>query len=156
MRFVIGWIAVAFVLSSCTPPAPVEKTVDASESVDLGAEFIGSWSLGSFTRKGDDGEAVYPMGEDAFGRIVYADNGKMTVVLMASGGASREDEGFFAYSAGYVVDADAGTVTHHVEACNAPEWIGTDRVRAFELVDADTLALRPLEGDSELVWHRER
>jgi hypothetical protein len=48
------------------------------------------------------------------------------------------------------------TVTHHIEAALAPGWVGGDRVRTFEMMGDDRVALRPREGTSELIWQRER
>ena len=110
----------------------------------------------SFKNTNDEGETIYPYGEDGFGRIVYGENGKMAVILMRLRRDAREDGGFFAYTGGYTVDEEASTVTHHVEACVAPGWVGSDRVRRFELLGEDRIALRPQEGTSELVWRREK
>jgi len=63
--------------------------------------------------------------------------------------------GFFAYSGSFTVDAEAGTVTHHIEAAFAPNWIGSDRVRAFEILSENRILLRPREGRSQLTWQRE-
>lgn len=119
-------------------------------------ELEGSWTLVSWTSKNDAGETIHPYGEDAFGRIVYSSNGTMLVVLSGQGRASVSDSGFFAYSGGYTVDENEGTVTHHIEACSNPEWVGRDRTRRFEFLAADRVALRPVESSAELVWQREK
>jgi hypothetical protein len=67
-----------------------------------------------------------------------------------------EQRRFFAYSGPFTIDPEAGTITHRIEACMAAEWVGTDRVRRFEFLSDDRIALRPLEGSSELIWQRER
>lgn len=141
-----------FFLFSCSfAMLPLESHA-ADESAN---QFLGSWSLVSFTNQNEQGETIYPLGENAFGRISYGKNGKMMVVLMRTGREARGDEGFFAYTGNYTIDIAASTVTHHIESCIAPDWIGTDRVRKFEMLDANRIVLRPVEGAAELIWQRE-
>jgi len=129
------------------------ESLAADESA---SQFLGSWSLVSFTNQNEQGETIYPLGENAFGRISYGKNGKMMVVLMRTGLEARGDEGFFAYTGDYTIDTAASTVTHHIESRIAPDWVGTDRVRSFEMLDADHIVLRPVEGAAELIWQREK
>ena len=126
-----------------------------ADSDDAAGQFVGSWSLVSFTDVGENGKTIHRYGEGAFGRITYGTNGKMMVVLMRRGREDINDGEFFSYTGSYDIDEVAGTVTHHVEACNAPSWVGTDRVRKFEMLDGNRIALRPVEGTSELIWNRE-
>ena len=126
-----------------------------ADSKDAASQFVGSWSLVSFTDVDENGKTIHRYGESAFGRITYGTNGKMMVVLMRRGREKIDDRDFFAYTGSYDVDADASTVTHHIEACNAPDWVGTDRIRKFEMLDGNRIALRPVEGTSELIWQRE-
>ena len=110
----------------------------------------------SFMDKNEQGETIDRYGKGAFGRIVYGENGKMIVVLMRLGRENLEDPDFFSYTGNYDIDEAAGTVTHHIEACIAPSWVGADRVRKFEMLDENRIALRPVEGTSELIWQREK
>ena len=126
-----------------------------ADSDDVAGQFIGSWALVSFTDVDEKGKTIHRYGENAFGRITYGTNGNMMVVLMRRGREDINDSEFFSYTGSYDVDEVAGTVTHHVEACNAPSWVGTDRVRKFEMLDGNRIALRPVEGTSELIWQRE-
>ena len=126
-----------------------------ADSEDAAGQFAGSWSLVSFIDVDENGKTIHRYGEGAFGRITYGTNGKMMVVLMRRGREDINDSEFFSYPGSYDVDDVAGTVTHHVEACNAPSWVGTDRVRKFEMLGGDRIALRPVEGTSELIWQRE-
>ena len=52
------------------------------------------------------------------------------------------------------VQQGAQTVTHHVEACSAPNWVGTDRVRTFRFSDDSlTLCAATPDGSQQvLVW----
>lgn len=126
-----------------------------AEANEAASQFVGSWSLVSFTDSDENGETIHRFGENAFGRITYGANGMMMVVLMRRGREDINDSEFFSYTGSYDVDDVAGTVTHHVEARNAPSWVGTDRVRKFEILDGDRIALRPVEATSELIWQRE-
>ena len=130
-------------------------SVAAAQSNDAKSQFIGSWSLVSFTDVDDEGNTILRYGENAFGRISYDERGRMMVVLMRRGRDDITDQDFFAYTGSYSIDEAAGTVTHHVEACNAPSWVGTDRTRKFEFLEGNRIALRPVEGTSELIWQRE-
>ena len=126
-----------------------------AESDSPASQFVGSWSLVSFTDVDENGKTIDRYGENAFGRITYGTNGKMMVVLMRRGREDVSDSEFFSYTGSFDIDEVAGTVTHHVEACNEPSWVGTDRVRKFQMLDGDRIALRPVEGTSELVWQKE-
>ena len=145
----------SFLLYSCSPEDLISESVAANSPTDILRQFIGSWSLVAFTDTNEQGDTIHRYGEDAFGRIVYGANGTMIVVLMRSGRESLVDSEFFAYTGSYDIDETAGTVTHHIEACIEPDWIGTDRVRQFEMLSENRIALRPVEGTSELIWRRE-
>jgi len=119
------------------------------------SQFLGSWSLVSWTDTDEQGETISRYGDDPFGRIVYLENGRMMVVLMRQGRGALQDADYFSYSGTFDIDEVAGTVTHHIEACIQPSWIGGDRVRTFEMVGSNRIALRPVEGNGELVWQRE-
>jgi Lipocalin-like domain len=154
MRYFL-FVALGIAWSACAPGEKASAPVAVSAPRDAASRLVGTWSLVSF-KNTVDGATVYPMGEDAAGRIVYGASGKMAVVLMRLGREASGDPGFFAYSGGYRVNEEDETVAHHIEACIAPDWLGTDRVRKFEFLDDDRIALRPVEGASELIWQRER
>ena len=137
------------------PVGSINISVAATESIDIRNQFIGSWSLVSFTDVDDAGNTILRYGGNAFGRISYDERGRMMVVLMRRGRDDITDQDFFAYTGSYSIDEAAGTVTHHVEACNAPSWVGTDRTRKFAFLEGNRIALRPVEGTSELIWQRE-
>ncbi len=170
------WLPLLCLISiGCATEQDVSETVRVDLSPSVADRFVGSWTLASWTRSSSSGEIRHPYGEDAFGRIMYQPNGRMMVVLMRRDrpGVLLSDatpEGlrdiivgsFFSYTGRYTVDQEAGTVTHHVEGCVAPTWVGTDQVREFEFVAEDQIALRPPpnteeedEWQSELIWQRE-
>jgi hypothetical protein len=161
--FVAGLI-IALSSGLLAPPAGAQR-----ESLHSG-DLVGSWVLVSYTRDVGEGDTIYPFGEDGFGRLIYQSNGTMAMVLMRrdrsklSGGwaarTQQESEAitreFFAYSGTYTVDAGIGTVTHHVEACSNPAWVGGDQVRDIKRLSPERMLQRPAEGPaSEVIWQRE-
>jgi len=152
-KYTSGFFIMCFLLFPYSSGMLLSESHAAGDTAD---QFLGSWSLVSFKDKNEQGETIDRYGKGAFGRIVYGANGNMMVVLMRHGREDLQDPDFFSYTGSYDVDAAAGTVTHHIEACIAPSWVGVDRVRKFEMLDANRIALRPVEGTSELIWQREK
>jgi hypothetical protein len=139
-------------------------------------KFVGSWRLvaSEFWR----GEAVvYPLGEQAQGRIWYDGAGNMGAQLMRperarlhgetespEGVAALREafEGYTAYFGTYAVDEGRGVVVHHVLGSLLPNWVGRNLERYYAFADNDTcLTLTtppmgptdtPLVG--KLVWER--
>ncbi len=138
--------------------------------------FLGVWRLIRCRRTFQDGRIEYPYGERAVGRITYDNAGRMSALLMKpgrrstvapgvsllAGDASAEEireavNGFVAYYGTFDVDAAAGTVIHHVQACLVPSWVGTDLKRAYRF-DGVRLVLTAATPASvlEIIWERER
>jgi hypothetical protein len=127
-------------------------------------KLIGDWKFISMKARTAKGEVIYPYGEDGYGMLIYTSTGHMSALLMrrnrpkfVSGdpftGTPEEIkaafEGFDAYCGTYEVDAENGTVTHHVEASRLPDWVGTDQVRQFRFSD-DKLTITasfPVKGE---------
>jgi hypothetical protein len=141
-------------------------------SEDVTCRFIGSWSLVSWTLTTPDGQIEFPYGEDALGNIIYTGDGRMAAHLMRRGrrlfaSENRRDStleersaaflDYFSYCGPYTVQAEAQTVTHQVEACSSPNWVGTDRVRTFRFSgDSLTLGATLADGSKHtLVWKRQ-
>jgi hypothetical protein len=136
---------------------------------------VGAWRLVSYETETPDGRRTEPLGPNVEGLAVYLANGRVSIQFMkrdrprfrsedAWRGTLEEEraafEGFFAYAGRYTLDAAASTVTHHVEICSAPNYVGTDLVRTFSLA-GNRLTLRTpqrqLAGQtsaSTLVWER--
>ena len=78
--------------------------------------------------------------------------------------ANSEDGGLkWSYYGTYTIDEAASTVTHHVQGCLSPAWVGGDRTRRFELLDNDRLSLSAtmaddsnVPGEHVLIWRRVR
>ena len=168
---VVFYLALMIPLVSCATQSQLSDADTTSNYGSPADKFVGSWTLISFKDEPEEGEAIYPFGQDAFGRIVYESNGKMAVVLMQPGREAPHVEssfeelspeemrsvlsGFFAYTGDYSVNERDQTITHHIEACLAPTWVGSDRIRKYQFISEDRISLQPKEGTSELIWQRE-
>src|SRR5579875_1918723 len=108
--------------------------------------IIGTWRLTSWRRLVDGKAPFYPLGNDASGTLIYADDGRMAVQMMAAcrpnlpiddpiGGPVDARAAAYstclAYFGTYVCDADA--VTHRIEASLYPNWSGEVQVRPYTL-----------------------
>ncbi len=140
-------------------------------------QFIGTWKLVSANYRRPNGERMDYLGENPLGALMYDERGNMSVQLMRRdrpafasndrlGGTLEEIkaalEGYLAYFGKYKVDEKNKTVTHHIEGCTFPNWVGVDQTRFFEL-DGNRLILRtpPLfvrggQAVGEIVWERAR
>jgi len=133
-------------------------------------QFIGTWKLVACEFRNSNGKVVYPYGRDPFGMLMYDSSGNMLVLLMqrdrprfASGDLRRGTpeeikaafEGCTTYCGTYEVNEEKGTVTHHVEGSNFPNWVSTDQVRFFKFSgDQLTLSSPPiLVGGEQLIVH---
>jgi len=137
--------------------------------------IVGVWDLSNFTITDNDGVTSYPYGENASGRIVYSSSGHLSVQLMRpdpdlSRFAGLEgvqillDMGlttFFAYWGTFQVDHIAGTVTHFIDGCLLPTWVGTAKARHYRFENENRLILsaQVAERDdptalNELIWVR--
>lgn len=136
---------------------------------------VGTWKLVSYTTETQDGKRTFPLGEDAVGLAVYTANGRVSIQFQRrdrpkfqSGDAWRGTleeeraafEGFFSYAGRYTIDAARSVVTHHVEVSSAPNYVGIDLARTFNL-SGNRLTLRTpprqLAGQtssSTLIWER--
>ena len=69
-------------------------------------------------------------------------------------------EGYHAYFGTYTVNEQERMITHHIEGCSFPNWVGVDQKRFFDL-KGDRLTLRtpPLlmrggQATGYLIWER--
>jgi lipocalin-like protein len=133
----------------------------------IGERFRGAWSLVSYEQRKAGAPPAYPMGKDALGRLSYDADGRMAAQLMRRerprfASRSRYEgtleelraafEGFLSYYGPYRIDETKRTVTHHVECCSYPNWVGTEQVRRFEFDGGRLILYAP--GDYKLVWTR--
>ena len=125
--------------------------------MSLPESLFGSWELVSVYYESTTGDVLYLFGEDPKGLLIYDPKGYVSIVLTRRGrskiayapgdpysGSPQEIKEAFdnssAYCGTFSVDAEKGTVTHHVEASLRPNWKGTHQVRNFEL-EGDVLVL---------------
>jgi hypothetical protein len=135
--------------------------------------LVGTWRLISWENRSLDGEVSHPLGEGASGYIAYNEDGYVFVAIMRPGrrpfvagdllsGSTAEKasaaETYVSYCGRY--DFHGDTVTHLVELCLFPNWVGVPQERLVK-IDGDRLILstRPLvlEGRQQtahLVWER--
>jgi len=138
-------------------------------------QFVGTWKLVSAQFRDQDGKIIYPYGENAIGMIIYDAGGRMCVQLarpdrppFASGelfnGSPEEAratvEGYLGYFGTYTVDDHQGFVTHHIQGCSFPNWMGEDQRRGYTF-SGNRLTLStppmPAAGGSLtglLIWER--
>ena len=137
---------------------------------------VGTWKLLVFEGHSPDGEVSEPFGPSPLGSLTYTASHRMSVHLLQPGrpafeaGTFREGtdeevraafEGYFGYYGTYSLDVEeeagivTGSVTHHVEGCALPNYIGTDRTRSFELKGGRLTLTTPREtGGEPAVWYR--
>jgi len=140
-------------------------------------ELVGTWKLLSCEARGSSGEVSYPYGRNPFGMLMYDLGGNVFVLLMRRDrpkfasddlwkGTPEEIkaafEGFNAYCGTYEVNAEKGTVMHHVEGSMFPNWVGMDQERCFKCSGEQlTLSTLPLllggrRSTVHLIWARTR
>ncbi|RKZ90553.1 MAG: hypothetical protein DRR19_09720 [Candidatus Parabeggiatoa sp. nov. 1] len=136
--------------------------------------FVGTWRLVSYEVKLENGQVIYPFGEEPVGYLMYTEQGYMSVTMMSANRppfasentrkASKEEilaaaETFLAYCGKYEVLEDK--VVHYPEVSGVPNWIGVRLERTFKIT-GNRLFLSTLpssKGDmpatsSHLVWER--
>ncbi|MEQ9848386.1 lipocalin-like domain-containing protein [Pectobacterium brasiliense] len=127
-----------------------------SQSFDnngLRQKLRGLWFLESFIDVLGDGSVVHMMGEGATGYIQYTDDNWMTVQIMGSdrepydsgimtGGSEQQlmqaAATYFAYAGRYETHDAAQTVTHYLDYCLIPNWIGSSQLRYAQFSENDT------------------
>ena len=136
---------------------------------------LGTWRLVSYHTETLDGIRTFPLGDDVAGIAMYLPNGRVSIQFMRTNrpvfksgdawrGTLEEEraafEGFFAYTGRYTIDAARSQVTHHIEVCSAPNYVGTDLVRTFS-ISGNRLTLRTPQrqlagqtSSSTLTWER--
>lgn len=121
-------------------------------------KFVGTWDLVSLEAKSSNGETEYSFGKDPFGRLMYDADGHMSVVVMRRGrskfasgdlltGTSEEIreafEGFEAYCGTYEIDAQKGTLTHHIIGSRLPTYEDTHQLRHFRIEENRMTLISP-------------
>ena len=136
------------------------STSAAPHPDDLAKKFVGAWRLVSIEGNPPGRPFVY---DHPTGLIMYDSSGHMCVNIALRADrkpfapyaqgivtATTEEkaaafETYAAYFGTFTIDAQAGTVTHHIENNLVPGRQGTDNVRWFEFQGPDRLWLIPVE-----------
>jgi len=138
-------------------------------------KFIGIWKLVSYEFRLADGITLRPFGEGVRGILIYDARGAMALQIMEADrprfaaddwhrGTADEIksafEGSMAYWGTFEVNATKTTITHHIEGCSYPNWVGAAREQFYEF-DGDRLTLMttPMTLAEEtivgyLIWRR--
>jgi hypothetical protein len=132
------------------------------------AELLGTWTLVALEVIGPDGTVSHPLGAAPRGQLIYDDAGRMSAQLVRSDEprfASDDNQrasaaeaasawrGFIGYFGTFSIDAQAGTVTHHVEGAWFPNMADMDQVRSVR-IERDRLLLEgqtPM-GRAVITW----
>ena len=134
-------------------------------------KFIGTWELKKWTAELNDGTEIFPLGEDAVGRISYDSAGNMSVHLMKNNRPKFHSEDplnatpdemftafseFISYCGTYEIYNHPNQIVHQIKISSFPNWVGQNQIRKFEFKD-DTLILRTdTIGSSrhKLIWEK--
>jgi hypothetical protein len=136
--------------------------------------LLGTWRLVTMETRSVTGQVWPGLFDDGY--LLYTTDGFMSAVLTqgprarfgtdshTSGSTdekARAFDSYFSYGGSYAVDGEI--VTHHVQFCLFPNWVGTTQVRRFaRSAESDTLTLwnvNPLVIQDEeayacLTWRR--
>ena len=133
------------------------STAGAQSNDDPANRLVGVWRLVSVEGLSPTNQFVY---DHPRGMIIYEASGRMSVQIASIGdrkpfakgpAAGTTDEkaaafdSYSGYYGTYTVDAQAGTVTHHIEDGSNPSSRGRDNVRWFELQGKNRIVLIPTE-----------
>lgn len=114
------------------------------------ADLLGTWKLVRHGFVPADGQ-FKPTGENMNGQLIYAPNGKMSVLITKMPDPAGLSD-VIAYSGRFSVAGDR--VTHHLDVALQAKRIGTDEIR-IAARDGDRLVLRTeptAEGHYEITW----
>ncbi|MGX7106979.1 lipocalin-like domain-containing protein [Hutsoniella sourekii] len=136
--------------------------------MSLRDKLIGTWRLVSYQTE-EDGQIVYPFGEDATGFIMYNPDGYMSAQLQKQGRPAYESgdihtgsqeemaaaaHGYLAYSGRFEVDEAKNQVTHYMDVSMNPTWQGQSQPRIGQ-IDGDILSIyNGLKPEDQLKWQR--
>lgn len=130
-----------------------------------------SWSLVEYKSESKDGKALYPVGEDALGTIIFTEEGHTAVQIMAKDRSQViSDEvldtyntevekemgraGYHAYTGPFTIDEEESILTTHVQISFIPEYVGSKQSRKAS-IDGDILKLSNVQHpERKLVWKR--
>jgi len=135
--------------------------------------FVGTWRLVSLEMRKPDGQVSYPLGHDAVGFIMYAEDGYMSVAIMsvdrlkfAAGDIRRGTveekaaaaDSYVSYCGRYEIRDNA--IVHYIAVSLFPNWVGVQQERVFKF-DGRRLYLSTtpfladgIQQTGHLIWER--
>lgn len=146
------------------------------DSRRLGERIVGTWVLSSWTRFVGEIEEPGLLGRDAFGQLLYSQDGYMSAHLMRRGRArfATDDvagssdpleraaayDGYQGYCGRYEVDEAGSFVLHRVAISSNPNWTESVQKRFVQFIgDRMKLTTTPILGRGKeatvvLIWER--
>ncbi len=130
-----------------------------------------SWRLVSFQSEDKSGQPNYPLGKEATGVIMFTNNQRMAVQIMAADRESALDQdwfdrlntesekemaqlGYHAYSGRFDLNEEEATLTTHVDLSVVASYVGSDQTRSAK-IDGDKLYLSNVKHpERQLVWQK--
>lgn len=130
-----------------------------------------SWRLVSFQSEDKNGELVYPLGKGATGVIMFTDNQRMAVQIMATDREKALDQswfdrlnteseqvmaqfGYHAYSGRFDLNEEEATLTTQVDLSLVASYVGSDQTRSAK-IEGDRLYLSNVKHpERKLVWEK--
>lgn len=130
-----------------------------------------SWALEAFQSADKAGNINFPLGEEAKGVIIFTNEKRMAVQIVA---ANREEEvaeeivdsmntetekemaklGYHAYSGPFDFDEDKAHLTTHVDMSVIAAYVGSNQTRSAE-IEGDMLYLSNVKHpERKLVWKK--
>lgn len=131
--------------------------------------IIGTWELVEYFRLDDEGERVYPLGQDATGFLMYNPDGYMSAQLMGQERPEYTLEGlhngtteemaqaahrYHAYSGKFEVDEANETVYHHNTVSLIPNRLGAVEDRRIERVSENEIAITSSLSTTNIRWRK--
>lgn len=144
-----------------------------SQRGEVARQLVGRWNLVSLEAVRPNGEVVREWGPKPTGYLSYDASGFVSVQFMRDPRAASQAreltfderreafESYYAYYGRFEVDAQEGSVTHHIEGSLRPYEVGTDLKRFFKLSgDRLDLSTPPQQFEAgeprvyRLIWER--
>ena len=113
-------------------------------------DLIGTWTLVGFeSHDVNTNHTIYPFGGKAKGLIIYTNDGFMSAQLMNPSSEAHKNlkddlahsiGQFLAYSGPFEISnpasakEDSVRVTHHLQVCSYPAWVGSRQERVATIV----------------------
>lgn len=111
--------------------------------------IVGTWKLKSFEVQKENGETIYPFGQDATGLVIYSESGNFSVQYMPKEKAEGNLKGI-SYFGTFEYNREKDYIIHHVEGSLFPNTEGTDRFRYARIRGKSlTLTCPPLCWEEE-------